>query len=120
VASDHGDLVTFHLIGSRRSGLLAHHALAQLTRHLLHVILIEITFVGNWVIREIEPHAIQAQYPHPKGLLMTGKDRVRHIVKPSLAGRAHIALTLGLRVVASLLRNLKTLTPWTTDTLWPA
>jgi hypothetical protein len=94
--------------------------LAQLTRHLLHVVLIESKFLGNLVIREIEPHEIQAQYPHPKGLMMTGKDRVRQIVKPSLAGQAQIALTLGLRVVASLLRNLKTLTPWTTDTLWPA
>jgi hypothetical protein len=86
----------------------------------VYVILIEIEFFGNLVVREIEPHEIQAQYPHSKGLMMTGKDRVRQIVKAALAGRAQVALTLGLRVVASLLRNLKSLTPWTTDTVWPA
>ena len=72
------------------------------------------------MVREVEPHEIQAQYPHPQGLMMTGKDRVRQIVKASLAGLAQVALTLGLGVIASLLRNLKTITTWTTDTVWPA
>jgi hypothetical protein len=52
--------------------------------------------------------------------MMTGKDRVRQIVKTSLAGLAQVALTLGLGVIAPLLRNLKTITAWTTDTVWPA
>ena len=52
--------------------------------------------------------------------MMTGKDRVRHIVKASLAGLTQVALTLGLGVVAPLLRNLKTITAWTIDTVWPA
>ena len=77
-------------------------------------------FFGNVVIREIEPYEIQAQYPYPQGLMMPGKDRVRQIIKASLTGLAHVALTLGLRVVTPLLRQLTTLTPWTTDTVWPA
>ncbi len=81
---------------------------------------IEIEFLGNLVIREVEPHEIQAQYPHPKGLMMTGKDRVRQIVKASLAGLTQVALTLGLGVVASLFSHRKALTTWTTDTVWPA
>ena len=72
------------------------------------------------MVREVEPHEIQAQYPHPKGLMRTGKDRVRQSVKASLAGLAQGALTLGLGVVASLLSALKTLTTWTTDAVWPA
>jgi hypothetical protein len=80
----------------------------------------EIEFLSHVVVREIEPHAIQAPYPQPQGLMMTGKDRVRSIVKASLAGLAQRALTLGLRVVASLLSHLKTLTPWTKDTVGPA
>ena len=86
----------------------------------MRVVLIAIECLGNVVVREVEPHEIQAQYPHPKGLMMTGKDRVRHIVKTSLAGLAQVALTLGLGVIAPLLSNLKTLTAWTTDTVWPA
>ena len=86
----------------------------------MHVVLIEIEFFCNLVVREVEPHEIQAQYPHPQGLMMPGKDRVRQIVKTSLAGLAQVALTLGLGVVASLLSDLKTLTTWTTDAVWPA
>jgi hypothetical protein len=52
--------------------------------------------------------------------MMPGKDRVCQIVKASLAGLAQVALTLGLSVVASLLRDLPTVTTWTTDTVWPA
>ena len=52
--------------------------------------------------------------------MMTGKDRIRQIVKASLAGLAQVALPLGLGVVAPLLSNLKTITAWTTGTVWPA
>ena len=52
--------------------------------------------------------------------MMTGKDRVRHIVKASLAGLAQVALTLRLGVVAPLFSNLKTSTYCTIDTVWPA
>ena len=86
----------------------------------MRVVLLAIECLGNVVVREVEPHEIQAQYPHPKGLMMTGKDRVRQIVKTSLTGLAQVALTLGLGVIAPLLSNLKTLTAWTTDTVWPA
>jgi len=88
VASDKVNLITFHRIGEHRRGLLAHHALASLTRHLLCVVLLEIKFLRNVTVREVEPHEIQAQYPHPQGLMMAGKDRVGHIVKASLAGLA--------------------------------
>jgi len=86
----------------------------------MRVVLIEIEFLGNLVVREVEPHEIQAQYPHPQGLMMTGKDRVRHIVKTSLAGLAQVALPLGLGIVAPLLSNIKTIITWTKDTIWPA
>ena len=120
MASDNGDLITCHLIGSRRRGLLAHHALASLTGHLRRVVLIEIAFLGHVVVREVESHAIQAQDPPPQGLMMAGKDRVRHSVKASLAGLAQGALTLGRGVIAPLLGKIKTLTMGTSDPVWPA
>jgi hypothetical protein len=52
--------------------------------------------------------------------MMASKDRVGQIVKASLAGLAQVALTLGLGIVTPLLGNLKTITPWTMDTVWPA
>lgn len=100
--------------------MLAHHALASLTGHLMHVVLLAIACLCHVVVREVKPHEIQAQYPHPTGVMMTGKDRVRHLVKASLAGLAQGALPLGLGVIASLWSHRKTLTTWTTDTVWPA
>ena len=76
--------------------------------------------MGNLVVRQVEPHEIQAQYPHPQGLMMASKDRIRQIVKAPLAGLAQVALTLGLRVIASLLGNIKTITMGAKDTVWPA
>ena len=52
--------------------------------------------------------------------LIEAKDRIRQIVKAALAGLAQVALTLGLRVIASLLGNVKTITMGTKDTVWPA
>ena len=120
MASDHGDLITLHLLGSCRRGFLAYYALASLTRHLLRVVRIESECVGNVVVREVESHEIQAQYPHPQGLRMASKDRLRHIVKAALAGLAQVALTLGWRVIASLLGNINTITMGARDPVWPA
>jgi hypothetical protein len=86
----------------------------------MHVVLMEREFLCHLVVREVAPHDIQAQSPHPQGLLRPGKERVRQIVTTSLAGLAQGARTLGVGVVASWLRDLKTLTPWTTDAVWPA
>jgi hypothetical protein len=91
-----------------------------LTRPLLRVVLLEIEFVGNVAVREVESHEIQAQYPHSQGLMMASKDRIRQSVKASLAGLAQVALTLGLRVIASLLGNIKTITMGARDPVWPA
>ena len=76
--------------------------------------------MGHVVVREVESHAIQAPYPHPQGLRMAGKERVRQIVTASLAGLAQGALTLGLGVIAPLLGNIKTITRGTRDPVWPA
>ena len=48
--------------------------LAQLTGHLMHAILVAIEFLSNLVVRQVKPQEIQAQYPYPKRLMMTGKD----------------------------------------------
>ncbi len=80
----------------------------------------EIAFGGHGVVRQVQPQAIQAQYPHPEGLMMTGEDRVRQIVEASLTGLAQGALTLGLGIVTPLFDNLRTVTRWTLDTVGPA
>jgi len=79
----------------------------------------EIKFLGNLVVRQVQPHEIQAKYPHPKGLMMTGEDHVRHIVEASLTGLTQVALPLGLGIVAPLFGYTRTVTRWTKDAVWP-
>ena len=94
--------------------------MASLTRHLLRVVLMETEFLGNVVVREVEPHELQAPYPHPQGLMMAGNDRLGHIVKASLAGLAQVALTRGWGVIAPWRGHINTITMGTRDTVWPA
>ena len=119
MTSDHGDLSTLPRIGERRRELLEYSALASRTRPLLRVVLLEIACVGHWVVREVAPHARQAPSPHPQGVMRASKARLRPIVKASRAGLAQGALTLGWRVIPSLLGHSKTITMGTSDTLWP-
>ena len=81
--------------------------MAQLTRHLMHVSLVEIECLGNLSIREVQAHEVQTQNPDPQRLMMTGKDRVSQIVEVSATGLAQVALTLGLGVVATLFGDLR-------------
>ena len=95
------------------------NACTYLTRPLVYVIFIEIKSLGTLMVREIAPHTIPAQYPHAQGLMRPGTEGVRQIVKAALAGLAHGALALGLRVIRPWLRHCTTITPWTTDPVWP-
>ena len=67
VAGAYGKHGTFAQPPLRPQSKSPHYALASLTRHLLRIVFIEIEFVGDLVVREVEPHEIQAQYPHPRG-----------------------------------------------------
>ena len=86
----------------------------------MRVILMQITFCGNVLVREGEAQKVQAQKPHPKGVMMTGKDGVGHIVEASCTGRAQRALTLGLGVIVTVCGHRRAVTTWTMHTVWPA
>jgi hypothetical protein len=94
--------------------------LAQLTSHLMHVRLVEIEFLGQVSIREVQAHAGQAQNPDPKRLMMTSKDRVASIVEVAVTGLAPVALTLGLGVITTLCGELRAVTGWPANGVWPA
>ena len=85
----------------------------------MHIRGMEIEFLGHLLIRPVESHEIQAQYPHPQGLMRTGKDGVSRVVEASLTGLAQVALPLRLSLDAPLLGHLSTVTSGTTDTVWP-
>ena len=54
----------------------------------MDIIFVQIEFLGDLRIREIESHEIQTQNPKPKRLMMASKDCVSQIVETSLTGLA--------------------------------
>ena len=84
-------------------------ALAQLRGYLMDIMFVEVEFLSNLGIGEIEAHQIPTQNPDAKRLMMTSKDGVGQIVKAPLTGLTPIALPLGLSVIAPLFRDLQTL-----------
>jgi hypothetical protein len=52
--------------------------------------------------------------------MMTSKNRVGSIVEGAATGLAQVALTLGLGVVTTWFGDLRAITGWTTDAVWPA
>jgi len=80
----------------------------------------EIEGLGPVVVREGEPHDLQAPDPHPQGLMRAGNARVGPLVQASLAGLAQGALTLGWGVSAPWLGQINTIPMGTGDTVWPA
>ena len=86
----------------------------------MDIIFVQIEFLGDLRIRELESHDIQTQDPQPKRLMMASKDGVSQIVETSFTGLAQLALTLGLRVVAPLFGDLRALTIGTLYPVWPA
>ena len=75
----------------------------------MHIVFVEVEFLGHLGIGQIEAHERRAQNPDPKRLMRTGKEGVGSIVKASLAGFTPVALPLGLSVIVLLLGDLRTL-----------
>lgn len=57
-----------------------YNALTQLCGHLLHICAVQIEFLGNLVIGEIETHEIETQNPHLERLVMARKDSASEIL----------------------------------------
>jgi hypothetical protein len=86
------DLVGLHLAFEPDVGLALDQTLAELTGHSLDVALVEVEFVGDLPVRQVEAHEIQAQHPNPQGLVMAGQNRAGEVVEARLAALAQPAL----------------------------
>jgi hypothetical protein len=114
------DLIAFHLTAQGGGEFLGHDALAQLSRHVMRLVFVEVEFLGNWRIGQVEAHEIRAQNPDAQRLMMTSKERVSQIVKAPFTGLAQIALPLGLSGVAPLFGDLWTVAIGAPDAIGPA
>src|SRR5262249_42382039 len=97
-----------------------YNATTQRSRHLICITLIDGQLVGNLLIRHIQPHKIQTQYPHFQRLMMSSKDGVGQIIKTFVTVVTFIALASWFRVIKATLHNLFRLTRGTHNAVGPA
>src|SRR5215203_2891177 len=116
----HVNLVDLHLAFERHLRGLGGQAVAQLLRHGLHVRPAKAQLPGDLLVREVQAHKVEAQYPHPQRLVMPGQHRAGQIVKTSGARLAAIALPSLLGVVAPVPDHRGAAAPRATHALWPA
>jgi len=64
---------------------------------------------------EIQSHQVQAQYPSPQRLIMSGHDRIAQVIEAFLASLALVALTSRLSLIESALNDLIGLATWASD-----
>src|SRR4051794_9471438 len=100
------DLVSLHLTVEPDVGLALDQTLAELGGHGLDVALVEIEFVGDLSVRQVEAHEIQTQHPDPQGLVMAGQNRAGEVVKACLAVLAQPALARVTGIVPAVPDNL--------------
>ena len=82
----HIDFVAFDFPRKRHRRLLGDDAFTQLLGHLLNVVFVQVQFLSNLLIRQIQPHEIQTQNPRPQRPMMTSENCPGQIVKPFATG----------------------------------
>ncbi len=92
----------------------------ELFCHPLYIVRIQAQFVGNLGVRQIQPHEIQTQDPHPERLMMPRQHRTREIVKVAMATFTTIFLPRRLGGIPSLLGDRRHATVRATDPFGPA
>ncbi len=93
---------------------------AQARRHGLGIVLMQIEFVGNLAVGEVEPHEIQAQHPDAQRLMMAREDRPAQIIKTAAATLATVALPVLLGVVNAVADDGATGAAWAANAVGPA
>jgi len=113
------DFVALDLAAEDLDGLAFDNPFAELGRHRLGVIRVEIQLIADLFIREIQPHEIEAEDPDPQRLVMAGEDGPGKVVEVLPACLATVAATLGLGRIVTLLGDLGGGAMRTSDTLGP-
>jgi hypothetical protein len=103
------DLIAFDLAAQGRGGFLGHNALAQLSRHVMRIVFVEVKCLGDLRIGQVETHEVRAQNPDAQRWMMPSKAGVGQIVKTPLTGFTRVTLSFGLSVITPLLGDLWTL-----------
>jgi len=96
------DLIDLYLATQHHFRCPGHQAIAELLRHGLHVRGAQAQFCCDLPVREVQAHEVQAQHPHPQGLMVSGQHRAGEIIKAPRARLASKALPVRLRVIVAI------------------
>ncbi len=81
----------------------------------MNIILVEVEFLRDLLVRQVETHQIQTQYTPAQWLMVIGENRIGQIVEASSAGFTMIALPLVLALRQAALLDLVGFAPNTSD-----
>jgi hypothetical protein len=96
------DLVDLDVALQPHGSSLGDQATAQLLGHDLHIRPVEAKLLGNLAGREVQPHEVQAQHPHPQRLVMASQHRASQVVKASHTRLASVPLPVWLGLVQAI------------------
>ena len=113
------NLVAFDLARQHHRRLFGQDPLTPLSGHVLRAVRVQLQFLRDLRIRQVQPQEIEAQNPDAQRLMMPGENRPREVVKLTLAAAALIPLTFRLSVVKTTFRDPPRLTMRALDTPWP-
>ncbi len=62
--------------------------------HALHVVLVQPHLSSDLTVGQVQPLQVQAQNPRPRRLIVTGKDRLAHVIKVTMIPLAGVLLPM--------------------------
>ena len=87
--------------------------------HVLQIVLVQVQLLGGLLVRQVQPHEIQAQHPNRQRLVMPRQDRSGQVVEAFAAGFALITLAGALRAGEAAPDRVAAVAMWAGDTFGP-
>ena len=120
VARDDVELIAFDRALELRLRFEIDHAAAQVDGHLMDIILVEVEFLRDLLVREIESEQLQADDPCAQRLMMMRENRIGQIAKVLVTGFAMVALALALALMQPAPNDVLSFAPDALDAFRPA
>ena len=106
----------------RLAGLLGaffYYSFTKLGGHLLDLAAVQIQFLSDLFIGQVQSHKIQAQYPDLQRLMVPGEDRTRQIIEAFLTIFTFITLSGRLLIIETSSDDALGITKRTLSAFWP-
>ena len=120
MACNHIDFINFDFTRQNHSRLFRQDSFAQLGRHVVSTVFIQIEFSRDLQIRQVQAHEIQTNQPDSERLMMTRENGVGEIIKVASTTATVVALSMALGVIHSTLGHLGGFTMCTGHAARPA